>query len=63
MEIKIKLCYTDTDSFIIHVLNEDFYKGISDDVKERFDTSNCDKNINRPIAVGINKKSTRNDER
>ena len=45
-----------TDSFIIHVLTEDFYKDISDDVNERFDTSNYDKNTNRPIAVGINAK-------
>ena len=53
---KIKLCYTDTDSFFIHALTEDFYKDISDDVKERFDTNNYDKNTNRPIAVHINKK-------
>ena len=53
---KIKLCYTDTDSFFIHVLTEDFYKDISDDVKERFDTNNYDKKTNRPLAVGINKK-------
>ena len=53
---KVELCYTDTDSFFIHVLTEDFYKDISDDVKKRFDTSNYDKNTNRPIAVGINKK-------
>ena len=25
-----KLCYTDTDSFIIHIKTEDFYKDISD---------------------------------
>ena len=53
---KVELCYTDTYSFFIHVLTEDFYKDISDDVKKRFDTSNYDKNTNRPIAVGINKK-------
>ena len=50
---KVKLCYTDTDSFIIHVLTEDFYK---DDVNERFVTYNYDENTNRPTAVGINKK-------
>ena len=25
-----KLCYTDTDSFIIHIKTENFYKDISD---------------------------------
>ena len=28
-----KLCYLDTDSFIIHIKTEDFYKDIVDDVK------------------------------
>ena len=30
---RAKLCYMDTDSFIIHTITEDFYKGIADDVK------------------------------
>ena len=34
-----KLCYMDTDSFIIHIKIEDFYKDIADDVKKRYDTS------------------------
>ena len=29
-----KLCYMDTDSFIIHIKTEDFYKDIADDVKK-----------------------------
>ena len=29
-----KLCYIDTDSFIIHIKTEDFYKDIADDVKK-----------------------------
>ena len=37
---RAKLCYIDTDSFIIHIITEDFYKDISDDVKIWFDTSN-----------------------
>ena len=37
-----KSCYTDTDSFRIHIKTEDFYKDISDDVEKRFDTSNYD---------------------
>ena len=35
-----KLCYMDTDSFIIHVKPDDIYKDIAEDVKTRFDTSN-----------------------
>ena len=27
-----KLCYTDTDSFIIHIITEDFFEYIVDDV-------------------------------
>ena len=37
----VKLCYMDTDSFIMHIKTEDFYKDIADDdVEKRFDTSN-----------------------
>ena len=43
---KAKLCYTDTDSFIINIKTEDFFEGISNDV-ERFDISNYDKNEKR----------------
>ena len=32
----VKLCYMDTDSFILHVKTEDFYKDIADDVEKRF---------------------------
>ena len=41
---RAKLCYTDTDSFIIHITTEDFYKVISNDVEKGFDTSNYDEN-------------------
>ena len=30
-----ELCYMDTDSFIIHIKTEDFYKDIADDVKNK----------------------------
>ena len=53
---KLKLCYMDTDSFIIHVQTEDFYKDIADDVSKWFDTSDYDKKLNRPLPIGINKK-------
>ena len=53
---KVKLCYMDTESFIMHIETEDFYKDIADDVKERFNTSNYDKNDNRLLSLAINKK-------
>ena len=46
---KIKLCYTDTDSFIFEVKTKDFYEDIAPDVPERFDTSNiyCDRPLKK----------------
>ena len=55
-EDKAKLCYMDTDSFIIHIETEDFYKDIANNVKRWFDTSNYDKSDKRPLPIGINKK-------
>ena len=51
---KAKLCYMDTDSFVIYVKTEDFYEDIANDVKEWFDTSNYDNN--RLLPIGKNKK-------
>ena len=53
-EDTVRLCYMDTDSFALNVTTKDFYKDISEDVKDRFDTSNfyCD----RPLPRGVNKK-------
>ena len=48
-----KLCYMDTDSFIIHLKTEDFYKDIADGVKNRYDTSNY--GVDRPLPKGMNK--------
>ena len=53
---KIRLCYTDKDSFIMHIKTNDFYKDISADVNKWFDTSNFNKNDNRPLEIGKNKK-------
>ena len=39
---KAKLCYMDTDSFIIHIKTKDFCEDIADDVEKWFDTSNYD---------------------
>ena len=54
-EDRAKLCYTDTDSFIIHIITEDFFVDISDDVERWFDTSNFDENGKRPPLIGKNK--------
>ena len=51
---KAKLCYTDTDSFIINIKTEDFFEDISNDVERWFDTSNYDKNNRRPLAIDKN---------
>ena len=53
---KVKLCCTDTDSFIMNVETEDFYKDIANDVDKWFDTSNYGKNDKRPLLLGKNKK-------
>ena len=46
----VKLCYMDTDSFVMHIKTKD----ISDDVGNRFDTSNYE--VKRPLLIGTNKK-------
>ena len=53
---KGKLCYIDTDSFIIHIKTEYFYKDIANDVDKWFDTSTYNENDKRPLPIGINKK-------
>ena len=50
----VKLCYMNTDSCIMHIKTEDFYKGIADDVEKRFDTSNYE--VKRPLPTKKNKK-------
>ena len=46
----VKLCYMDTDSFIINIKTNDFYEDIACDVENRFDTSNYE--VNRPLPTG-----------
>ena len=53
---KVKLCYMDTDSFILQIQAEYFYKDIAGNVYKWFDTSNYDKNDNRPLEIDKNKK-------
>ena len=53
---KAKLLFTDTDSLMYEIETEDFYKDISGDVKDRFDTSDYPENHPSGIPTGINKK-------
>ena len=53
---KAKLLFTDTDSFLYEIQTEDFYKDISGDVKDRFDTSDYPDNHPSGIPAGLNKK-------
>ena len=58
---KAKLCYMDTDSFIIHIKTKDFYEDIANDVEKWFNSTNYDEcnsieNDKRPLPVGKNKK-------
>ena len=55
---KAKLCYMDTDSFIINIFTADFFEDINNNIERWFDTSNYDKNDKRPLQIGINKKVT-----
>ena len=48
----VRLCYMDTDSFIMNLKTNDSYKDISDDVDNRFDTSNYE--VKRPLLTGKN---------
>ena len=58
---RAKLCYTDRDSFVIHIITRDFFEDISGDVERWFDTSNyheCNsiENDKRPLPIAKNKK-------
>ena len=59
----VRLCYMDTDSFIMNIKANDFYKDIANDVENRFDTSNYEVNTSgtnalarRPLPTGKKKK-------
>ena len=51
-----KLCYMNTDSFIINIKTEDFYEDIANGVEKRFDTSNYE--VSRPLPAGKDKNVT-----
>ena len=50
----VKLCYMDTNSYIVHVKTDYIYKDIAEDVETRYDTSNFE--IDRPLPKGKNIK-------
>ena len=50
----VKLCYMDTDNFLMNIKTNYFYEDIANDVENRFDTSNYE--VNRPLPMGKNKK-------
>ena len=54
MEKKQKLCYMNTDSFIVYKKTEDISINIAKDVETRLDTSNYE--LERPLPRGKNKK-------
>ena len=45
----VKLCYMDTDSFIMNIKTNYFYEDIANDVENRFDTSNYE--VSRPLPM------------
>ena len=49
---RAKLCYTDTDSFIIHIFTENVFEDIVGDVERWFDTSSYDENDKRSLPIG-----------
>jgi len=53
---KANLLFTDTDSLCYEIETEDFFKDISTDDQEKFDTSNFSLNHASSIPIGINKK-------
>ena len=55
---KVKLCYMDTDSFVINIYTEDFFEDINNDNERWFDTFNYDRNDKISRQIGVNKKVT-----
>ena len=47
----------DTDSFVIHIKTDDFYKDIVDDVEKWFDTSNYSEDDEKQLPIRILKKN------
>lgn len=51
---KAKLCFMDTDGFIVHVKSKDVYADLTGDVNKRFNTSNYE--VKRPLPIEKNRK-------
>ena len=52
---KVKLCYMDTESFIVYIKTDYIYKDLAEDVETRFDTSNYE--LVTTLRRGKNKKT------
>ena len=57
---KVNLMYMDTDSFVLSIETDDFFKDIKDDLKEWFDTSGYDKNRVLPEEFAKNASVNKN---
>ena len=53
---RVKLCYTDTDSFVINIITEHFFEDIFNHVERWFGTCNYDENDKIPLPIGKNKR-------
>ena len=53
---KARLCYRDTDSFVMYIKTEEFYKDIASDVERWFDRSKYDEEDKRPLPTAKIKK-------
>ena len=53
---RAKICYTDTESFLIYTKTRYFLEDISIDFEKWFDTSNFNENDKRSLPIGKNKK-------
>ena len=51
---KAKLCYMNTNNFIVYIKTDNMYKDIAGDVETRSDTSNYQ--LDRPLPKGKSKK-------
>ena len=54
--IKSPLLFSDTDSLMYQIETDDFYSDISDDIEEKFDTSDYPSDHASGIITGVNKK-------
>ena len=53
---RAKLLFTDTDSLMYQINTDDFYDDISEDIRDKFDTSEFPPNHKSGILTGANKK-------